>query len=325
MTLQNLKYIIEISNYQSFSKAAQVLFVSQSTLSTAVKEIEQDLGITLFHRTNRGITLTYDGEDFIRYAKEIVGQTQYLEQRYRARNSIPMRFSVSSQHLPFAIRAFTRFLAELDFNTYDMAIRECDTNSVIHDVSSSKSELGILAIQESNLRTLQTLLTSYDIEFHEIALMQNYVFFRNGHPLSGKSRITLNDLEDFPFVTYDQETKTSHFTEEPLFFNILNKNVHVCDRCTKIALVRKTDCFSIGPDLTNSNADTFHKGMGEILAKPLHEEIGRLHLGYIKKKGHNKTTLGEKYLDFLLEDVALIQNASVKLTDQISPVKSSDT
>ena len=109
MTLQNLKYMLEISNSHSFSKAAKNLFVSQSTLSAAVKELESDLGITIFKRTNRGVSLTYDGEDFIKYAKEIVEQSQYLEQRYHARKSLPMRFSVSCQHLPSAVRALLAF------------------------------------------------------------------------------------------------------------------------------------------------------------------------------------------------------------------------
>ncbi|MDY2628822.1 MAG: LysR family transcriptional regulator [Lachnospiraceae bacterium] len=303
MTLQNLKYVIEISACQSFSGAAKKLFVSQSTLSTAVKEIEEDLGICLFNRTNRGVTLTYDGEDFIRYAREIVEQAAYLEQRYHSRKSIPMRFSVSSQRFPFAVRAFTSMLQDTDSQNYDMAIRECDTNSVIHDVSSSRSELGIMAIYEPHMRSMQMLFTSYDIEFREIALLNNYVFFRSGHPLESKEKIYLKDLEDYPFVTYDQETETSHFSEEPLFYKILNKNVHVSDRCTKIALVRKTDCFSIGPDLTNSNADAFHKGLNSIVARPLEDELSTLHLGYIMRKGQVLSSLGKQYLKFLEKDV----------------------
>lgn len=306
MTLQNLKYVIEISNCRSFSQAAKKLFISQSTLSAAVKELENDLGITLFHRTNRGISLTYDGEDFIRYARDIVQQTQYLEHRYHSRKSIPMRFSVSSQHLPFAVRAFTRFLRENDFNTYDMAIRECDTNSVIHDVSNNKSQIGLMAVHEPHLKSIQTLLASYDIEFHELSRIKNFVFFRSGHPLALQSSVSIKDLENYPFVTYDQETEVSQFSEEPLFYKILNKNVHVCDRCTKIALVRNTDCFSIGPDLSNNNADILHKGMGEIIAKPLQEDIGLLHLGYLNKYGSSLTDLCRKYLDFLMEDVQKI-------------------
>lgn len=311
MTIQNLKYMLEIADNCSISKAARKLFVSQSTLSAAVKEIEEDLGVTLFSRTNRGVTLTYDGEDFIRYAREIVEQTQYLEQRYHARKSLPMRFAVSTQHLPFVVRAFIHVFQETDSETYDMAIRECDTNSVIHDVAGNKSELGILAIPESHIRTIERLLSSYEIDFEEMDRIQNYVFFRKSHPLAEKKEILMKDLEEYPFVTYDQEIETSHFSEEPLFYQLLSKNLHVCDRCTKIALVRNTDCFSIGPDLTNSNADTFHKGMGEIIARPLNPEIGRLHLGYLFRRGNRISALGKKFLDYLIADVHTLMGKSV--------------
>lgn len=293
MTLQNLKYMLEISNSHSFSKAAKNLFVSQSTLSAAVKELESDLGITIFKRTNRGVSLTYDGEDFIKYAKEIVEQSQYLEQRYHARKSLPMRFSVSCQHLTSAVRAFTSFLAEINSPTYDIAIRECDTNSVIHDVAGRKSELGVVAIHEPHMRSMQTLFSSYDIEFHEIKSVKNYVFF----------------------VTYDQELETSNFSEEPLFYKLLNKNVHVSDRCTKIALVRKTDCFSIGPDLPNSNADAFHKGMGNIIAKSLENDIGLLHIGYLTIAQIPLSSLGQLYLEYLSKDIDTLEILGTSMED----------
>ena len=303
MTLQNLKYMIEISNCQSFSKAAKNLFISQSTLSSAMKELESDLGITIFKRTNRGVSLTYDGEDFLKYARELVEQSQYLEQRYHARKSLPMRFSVSCQHLPSAVRAFTKFLSEVESPSYDIAIRECDTNSVIHDVAGRKSELGIVAIHDFHMRSMQTLFSSYDIEFHEIKNVKNYVFLRFGHPLSNLPVLSIKDLEPYPFVTYDQELETSHFSEEPLFYKLLNKNVHVCDRCTKIALVRKTNCFSIGPDLPNSNADAFHKGIGNIIAKPLDNDIGLLHIGYLTISKIPVSPLGQLYLGYLARDI----------------------
>lgn len=309
MTLQNLKYAIEISNCSSLSQAARKLFVSQSTLSAAIKEMEDSLGVKLFNRTNKGISLTYDGEDFIKYAREIVELSQYLEQRYQVRKSIPMRFSVSSQRFPFAVRAFSHMMQDIDSDDYDIAMRECDTNSVIHDVSTNKSELGILAIHCSHLRTMQMMLSSYDIEFHEIAQLDNYVFIRSRHPLAAKDRLQLKDLEEYPFVTYDQGLEASHLSEEPLFYKIHTKNVHVSDRSSKIVLVRRSNCFSIGPDLTNSAADIYHhKGPGEIIAKPLDEPLGFLHLGYIVRTNHSISTIGMKYLELLEEDIRKIKN-----------------
>lgn len=306
MTLQNLKYMIEISNCGSFSQAARKLFISQSTLSTAVKEVEDSLGITLFHRTNRGVSLTLDGEDFIRYAKDIVERTHYLEQRYTTRQTLPTHFSISTQHLPFVTRSFASFLKDLHLSSFDMALRECDTLSVLNEVSTGRSEIGIIALQTSQMNTIQTQMTAMDITFHEIDLLQNYVFLRKGHPLAALEQITLKDLEDYPFVTYDDETEISPLSEELLIFTILNKNMHVSDRCTKIALVRQTDCFSIGPDLTNSNADNFHKGTGEVIARPLNEDIGQLHLGYIHKSSYILSSLAQKYFTYLRKELDVL-------------------
>lgn len=309
MTLQNLKYMIEISNCCSFSKAAKQLFVSQSTLSSAVKEMESELGITIFNRTNRGAVLTKDGEDFIRYAKEIVEQTRYLKQRYTARKTLPTHFSISTHHLPFVVRSFADFLNDLNFTSYDMALRECDTASVVNEVASGRSELGILCMHSSQLRTLHTQLIAEDMTFQEITALNNYVFMRKNHPLAAQSQVSLHDLEEYPFVTYDQESEISHFSEELVFYKILNKNMHVSDRCTKIALVRKTDCFSIGPDLTNSNADAFHRGTGEIVARPLAEDISQLHLGYIHKNSYILSNLASQYLPYLHREVEALKRA----------------
>ena len=157
------------------------------------------------------------------------------------------------------------------------------------------------------MRSMQTLFSSYDIEFHEIKSVKNYVFLRFGHPLASLPVLSIKDLEKYPFVTYDQELETSHFSEEPLFYKLLNKNVHVSDRCTKIALVRKTDCFSIGPDLPNSNADAFHKGMGNIIAKPLENDIGLLHIGYLTVAQIPVSQLGQLYLTYLSKDIASLK------------------
>ncbi len=306
MTLQTMIYIIEASKHQSFSEAAKALFISHSTLSTAIKDIEVDLGIILFFRNNRGATLTPDGEDFIKYAKEIVYQSEQLEQRYSSRKYLPMRFSVSTQRLPFAVRSFTKLIQDMSLSTYDMAIRECPTYSVIQDVSSQKSELGILSIHDTHLQSLNKVLLKYNLKFNELGLLKPYVFINTHHPLAQNQSISLEELEPYPFITYDQEVDVSHFTEEMLFYKLLNKNIHVSDRCSKIALVRNCNCFSIGPDLTNSNADIFHKGLGEIIAIPLSDFTEPLHLGYISLPSKPLSDLSKQYLKYLEIDIRTI-------------------
>lgn len=308
MTLQQMRYIIAIANCKSFSEAAKRLFVSQSTLSTAVKEIEKNLGITIFKRNNRGVTLTWDGEDLIRYIRDLVGQADYLEQKYHARKSVPTRFSVSSQHLPFATRAFVSFLQQMDIASFDIAMRECDTYSVIRNVSDSRSELGILTISETHLHPIERILATYNLTFKPITSMRNYVFFRSRHPLADHKDVSLSELADYPFVTYDQSSESSHYTEEALFYESLNQNVHVSDRSTKIAMIRGTNAFSIGPDLTNSNADKFHSNLGEITARPLNTHLDTIIAGYLVKSEHSLSDYGKIYLEFLRNDIRTLLN-----------------
>ena len=312
MTLQTMKYAIEIADRQSFSAAAKTFYVSQSTLSVAIRELEAELGTTLFQRSSKGVTLTFDGEDFIKYARQIVGQSEHLEQRYKMRRSFPMRFSVSTQRLPFATRAFRALLNSIQMENFDMAIRECPTHNVIQDVSVSRSELGVLAIHESNWNSIQRVFQNSEIEFRLLRELPVFVFLRSTHPLAGHKSVSLEELAAYPFVTYDQASEHTHFTEEPLFYELMEKNIHVSDRCSKLALIRNSDCFSIGPDLPNSNADAFHSGMGEVRAIPLTEPVEPLRAGIISKKDIPLSRLAKEYLEHLIREMDALLEAKSK-------------
>lgn len=310
ISIQNMKYIIEIGQHRSISAAAKSLFVSQSTLSTAVREVEQQLGISIFKRSNRGIEVTFEGRDFLNHAKDIVEQNEYLEQRYKSRKTLPMRFSVSTQRLPFPVMSFIQIVDTMELTQYDIAIRECSTHEVIHDVASRQSELGILCINEHYHNAMQKLFDSRNLSFHEIGRLVSYVFLRNGHPLSDAETLTLEQLKDYPYVTYDQgKDYMMRFSEEVMFNEILDKNIHVIDRCTKIAFVRGTDCFCIGPDLTNSDADRMHANMSEIRAIKLSDTKMLLHAGYIIRNEHTLSTIGERYIDILRNKVKTLEDA----------------
>ena len=271
MTLQNLKYVVAVAEYGSFSAAAKALYISQSTLSSAIKELEAELGTQLFLRSNRGIQPTPDGEDFLRYAREIVEQSRALERRYRHRRYAPTRFAVSTQRLPFAVRAFQRFMEQLSWNSYDIAIRECPTYTIISDVAAGKSDVGVVALHDQYIPALEKTFEINHVTFTELERLPTYAFLRRSHPLAKRDKVSMAELLQYPFVTYDQEADRSEYTEEVVFHQIAEKTVHVSDRCSKVALVRFTDAFSIGPDLTNSNADAFHSGMGEIVAMPVRD------------------------------------------------------
>ena len=304
MTLQNLRYLVEVANYKSVSKAARALYMSQSALSSAIKDVEDELGIQIFYRTNRGISLTPDGEDCLKYCKEIIERSDHLAVRYQARQSLRTYFSVSAQHLPFAVRAFQELTATRLPEEYDVAMRETSTSAILHDVSTERSELGVVAFHPEQLELIRKALYIHDLGFVELERLNTYVFVRKQHPLAGKGSLSLEDLADYPFVTYDQDDGPSYYTEESQLFKPLRQNIHVCDRATKMAVIRSTDAFSVGVDLPNFNMDEAFKSKAtEMTAIPFRDQTGRVIVGYLCKNGHLLSSTAESYIRLLIKHI----------------------
>ena len=304
MTLQNLRYVVEVANSQSFSKAARSLFMTQSALSAAIKEVEDELGILIFKRSNRGVQLTPDGEDCVKHCKEIIERADYLSLRYQNRGSLQTYFSVSTQHLPFAVRAFDALLEELPAVGYDVAIRETETLHILHDVSSGRSELGVVAMTDKQLQLINKALYIHDLTFAELARLQTYVFMRKRHPLAERQSLALEDLRPYPFVTYDQTQAPGYYSEESLFFAPMVKNIHVSDRATKMSVIRSTDAFSVGVDLPNFNQDIYFKRRAaEMVAIPFSDQADPIAVGLLMKNGHAPSDIAQRYITLLNEHV----------------------
>lgn len=304
VTLQNLRYVVEVANSKSFSRAAQSLFMTQSALSSAIRDVEEELGIEIFRRTNRGVVLTPDGEDCLKHCKEIIERADYLSIRYQNRNVVRTYFSVSSQHLPFAVRAFNALLESLDPTGYDVAIRETETSHILHDVSTGRSEIGVTAMTEKQLTLINKALYIHDLAFHELARLSTYVFLRKRHPLAERERIVLDDLREYPFVTYDQEQAPSYYSEESLFFAPMMKNIHVSDRATKMSVIRSTNAFSIGVDLPNFNQDIYFKRRAtELVAIPFADQPKPILVGILTKNGGSLSEIGGRYVELLKDHI----------------------
>ena len=312
MTLQNLRYIVEVANSRSFSKAAKVLFMSQSALSTAVKEVEDELGTRIFLRTNRGVILTADGEECLKYCREIIERSDYLLSLYHSRNETRTSFSVSSQHLPFAMRAYQELMSVMP-DEYNAAIREGNTSAVLHDVSSDRSELGIVVFQEEQLDLMRRSLFIHDLQFNELANLSVFVFVRKLHPLAASKSLSLRDLQEYPFVTYDQDETPNYYSEEFCSFLSFKKHIHVSDRATKMFVIRNSDSFSIGVDLPNFNLDAFFRNRVpeietvQMTAIPLADQVLPAKVGYLIKNGHSPGLLAEEYMKLLNKQIELLQ------------------
>ena len=238
MTLTQLNYLITIAETKSLNKAAEQLYVSQPSLTSAMKELEKELGIILFNRSGRGVTLTNDGTEFLLYAKQIYGQYENVLEKYGKGGSLKKKFGVSTQHYSFAVKAFVDMAKEFDMSKYEFAIRETKTMEVISDVSTMKSEVGILYLCDFNRKAIEKLLKSANLEFHHLIECQAYVYIWKGHPLAEEPSISFKQLEGYPCLAFEQGDNSSfYFAEEILSDNEYPQMIKANDRATMLNLM----------------------------------------------------------------------------------------
>lgn len=238
MTLTQLRYLMTIAKTGSFNKAAEQLYVSQPSLTSAVKELERELGITLFYRSGRGVTLTGDGTEFLLYAKQLYGQYEDILERYGKGSSHRKRFGVSTQHYSFAVKAFVDMAKQFDMSQYEFAIRETRTAEVTSDVSTMKSEIGVLYLCDLNRRSMEKLLRSAGLEFHHLIECQAYVYLWKGHPLAKERSIRFEQLRDYPCLSFEQgDDSAFYLAEEILSTNEYARVIRASDRATMLNLM----------------------------------------------------------------------------------------
>ncbi len=296
MTFTQLNYLITISETKSFNKAAEQLYVSQPSLTSAMKELEKELGIVLFYRSGRGVTLTNDGIEFLLYAKQIYGQYESVLEKYGKGEGYKKKFGVSTQHYSFAVKAFVDMAREFDMSKYEFAIRETKTGEVIHDVSTMKSEIGVLYLCDFNRKSLEKLLRSASLEFHHLIECQAYVYIWKGHPLANEKSISFRQLEDYPCLSFEQGDNSSfYFAEEILSTNEYSQVIKANDRATMLNLMvglnGYTLCSGIICEELNGN---------DYLAVPFRDDEqnpnSTMEIGYITRKNTVLSNMGEQYI-----------------------------
>ena len=204
MTLAQLRYAITVANSNSMNEAARNLFISQPSLSSAIRELEEEIGIELFRRTNRGISVTPEGEEFLGYARQVVEQYELIESKYVSKEHTKKKFSVSMQHYTFAVNAFVEMVKQFGMDEYEFAVHETRTYDIITDVKDFKSEIGILYLNDFNHKVLEKLFHEFNLEFHPILECSIYVYMWKGHPLADRYLITLEDLREYPCLSFEQ-------------------------------------------------------------------------------------------------------------------------
>lgn len=294
MTLQQLKYVIAVADHHSMSKAAQSLFISQPSLSNAIKELEQETGIHIFMRNNKGISVTEEGWEFLGYARQVAEQAGLLELRYTGGHMPKKKFSVSTQHYSFAANAFVDLVKHYGMDEYDFSIRETMTHKIIDDVRSMRSEIGILYINSFNEKILSRQLSENCLSFQELFQARPHVSVYRKNPLAGKKSVALEELADYPNLVFEQGDYNSfYYAEELISLPEHRQTIHVTDRATMVNLVIGLNGFTVSTGIFDEELNG-----NDIVTVPL-ETSEAIRVGTITNQSMVLSAIGQAYMDNL--------------------------
>ncbi|HGD4205887.1 TPA: LysR family transcriptional regulator [Streptococcus agalactiae] len=299
MRIQQLQYVIKIVETGSMNEAAKQLYITQPSLSNAVRDLETEMGIQIFIRNPKGITLTKDGMEFLSYARQILEQTALLEERYKGDNTSRELFSVSSQHYAFVVNAFVALFNGTDMTQYELFLRETRTWEIIDDVKNFRSEIGVLFLNSYNRDVLTKLFDDNSLIATTLFTTTPHIFVSKSNPLANRKKLSMKDLEDYPYLSYDQGLHNSFYFSEEMMSQIPHpKSIVVSDRATLFNLMIGLDGYTVATGILNSklNGD-------EIVAIPLDVD-DVIDIVYIRHDKANLSKMGQKFIDYLLEEVS---------------------
>ena len=294
MTLQQLKYVLMVAETGTITEAANNLYISQPSLTNAIHELEKEMNIVIFNRTNKGITLSKEGEDFLGYARQVLEQAAILEDKYKGSNGGKKQFCISTQHYSFAVNAFVDLIKKYGQDEYDFSIRETQTYEIIEDVAHMRSEIGIIFLNDFNEVVINKILKSHDLEFHQLFVAKPHVFISRKHPLAKNTVITNEELEEYPYMSFEQGEHNSFYFSEEIFSDYeRKKNIRVRDRATLFNLLIGLNGYTVCSGVIDKKLNG-----KDIIAVPLADEKD-MRIGYITHKKGTVTRLGNSYLEAL--------------------------
>lgn len=297
MTLQQLHYVIAISDAGSMNKAAEQLFVSQPSISNAIQELEDEIGITIFYRNSRGVTLSNEGSEFLSYARRVFQQYEILENKYSGAGNVKKKFGVSTQHYSFVVKAFVETVKKFGTLSFDFAIRETRTMDVITDVGRLKSEIGILFINDMNRKIITKLIRDNDLQFVPLIKCRAYVYLWKGHPLAEEKEISIDMLEGYPCLSFEQgEEGSIYLSEEILSEKEYLRSIHACDRATMLNLMIGLNGYTLCSGIISEELNGT-----DYVTVPYKEDKDNLNstmeIGYIVKQNFRLSETGEVFID----------------------------
>ena len=298
MKLQQLRYVVKVAECGSITEASRRLFVSQPSITASIRDLENEMGVHIFERTNKGVIVSEEGETFLGYARQVLDQADLLEGKYKGTSEQVPHFSVSCQHYSFAVNAFVDVIREFDAARYDFTLREEQTHEIIEDVAHMKSELGILYLSEHNREVIERMLAANELVFEGLFCATPHVFVCADHPLTDHASVTLEDLEDYPFLSYEQGSYNSFYYSEELTSTFeRRKNIRVRDRATLFNLAMGLNGYTVCSGVISHELN----GPG-IISIPLDVDE-YMEIGIITRKNTTLTRYGQAYIDAIRQHI----------------------
>ena len=310
MNLQQVLYALTIQECGSMNKAAEKLYIVQPTLTSAIQELENEVGLTIFMRTNKGVIVTPEGAEFLEDIRGFYRQYDIVMQKYSGEGNYKRKFGVSTQHYTFAVRAFVDMAKRYDMNEFDFALRETTTMDIIKDVSSLKSEIGILYINELNRKAMNKLLTEHSLEFHSLIKCRAFVYLWKDHPLANMESIGMEDLADYPCMFFEQGDNSEFLAEEILSENFYPKTLRVTDRSTMLNLVKALNGYTLCSGIVYGD----YNGDGYIVVPFRGDEENPnsiMDFGYVTNKNAIMSKLGHEYLEEIAKSLEQIDKSVI--------------
>lgn len=301
MTLQQLTYLVTVAECGNITEAAQKLFISQPSLSTAIHNLEKEMGVTAFVRSSKGVVVTREGEELLSFARMLLEQADNMKQHFGTGERRVPKFSVSCQHYSFAVNAFVDLIKKYDADQYSFIIRETQTGEIIEDVANGKSEIGVLYMSEHNADVLSKMIKKNDLIFEELYVARPHVFICKKHPLAKCDTITIEDLQPYPYLVFEQGQYNSfYFSEEFMSMLDFPKNIQVRDRATLFNLVIGLNGFTVSSGIIDQKLNGT-----SIVARPLDVDV-TMKIGIIMKRNAIPSRYSSFYVEALKKHLSIV-------------------
>lgn len=292
MKLQQLVYAVNVAECGSVTEAARRLYVSQPSVTSSIRDLEREMGVHIFDRTNKGVVMTEEGETFLGYARQVLEQAELLEGKYKKATMRVPHFSVSCQHYSFAVNAFVDVIREFDAERYDFTLREEQTHEIIEDVAHMKSELGVLYLSARNREVIGKMLAANELAFEPLFRAEPHVFVCSEHPLADRASVTIDDMADYPFLSYEQGSYNSFYYSEELTSTLdRRKNIRVRDRATLFNLLIGLDGYTVCSGVISAELNG-----PSIVSVPLSIDE-YMEVGLVSRKGTQRSIYGAAYIE----------------------------